>query len=115
MCHVLIIEDEMVAAYDIQGVLRLAGATSFAFADTEHGAVREARARPPAVIISDFMLSDGSGPQAVGAIRAELGAIPTIFVTALPDYVEAEDGVLVMEKPFDPRRLAEVFRAVAPA
>ena len=114
MCHVLIIEDEMIAAFDIQGTLRPAGATSFAFADTEREAMVQARDRRPDVIVSDFMLANGSGREAVRAIRAELGAIPVIFVTAVPDQLDGADAPVV-EKPFGQARLSALFREVAPA
>ena len=46
----LIIEDEMLAAFDIQGTLKPAGATLFAFADSEQEALDEARRRRPRLI-----------------------------------------------------------------
>lgn len=114
MCHVLIIEDEMLAAFDIQGTLKPVGATSFAFADNEREALDQARLRRPDVIISDFMLIEGSGPAAVRTIRAELGDIPVIFVTAIPEYLEEGDDVLVVEKPFSQQQLTGLFKSVAP-
>ena len=114
MCHVLIIEDEMLAAVDIQGTLKPVGASSFAFADNEREALDEARKRRPDVIISDFMLIEGSGPAAVRAIRTELGDIPVSYVTAIPEHLEEGDDVLVVEKPFDQRQLIGLFRSVAP-
>ena len=104
----------LLAAFDIQGTLKPAGATSFAFADSEREALDEARRRRPDVIISDFMLIEGSGPAAVRAIRAELGDIPVIFVTAIPEYLEEGDDVLVVEKPFSQPQLIGLFRSVAP-
>ena len=53
MCHVLIIEDEAIAALDIEGVLRRVGATSVAFADAERDALAQATSTPPAVIVSE--------------------------------------------------------------
>ena len=114
MCHVLIIEDEALAAIDIEGVLRRVGATSFAFADTEQAAVDQAIARTPAVIISDVMLASGSGPSAVETITYTLGAIPVIFITAVPDEVEHLTNVSVLDKPFWSEQLASAFVAVAP-
>ena len=114
MCHVLIIEDEAIAAADIESVLRRVGATSFAFADTERGAVNEARLNPPAVIISDVMLANGSGPGAVRTIAASLGHVPVIFVTAVPSEVDDIPHVLVLDKPFYAAQLAAAFVAVAP-
>ena len=65
MCHVLVIEDEPMIAMLIQDVLEEAGATSFAFAATEHDAVALAAAQAPAVIASDVHLLEGTGPAAV--------------------------------------------------
>jgi hypothetical protein len=56
ICHVLIIEDEPFFAMDLQSVLELVGASSFAFADTHKEAVAAALAQKPAVITSDVML-----------------------------------------------------------
>jgi CheY-like chemotaxis protein len=53
---VLIIEDEPFFAMDLQSVLELVGASSFAFADTHKEAVAAALAQKPAVITSDVML-----------------------------------------------------------
>jgi CheY-like chemotaxis protein len=115
MCHVLIIEDEAIAASDIEYVVRRAGGTSFAFADTERVAVEQAARRRPAVIVSDVMLADGYGPTAVQAIRTALGDIPVIFITAVPEEVEGVFNVSVIDKPFYPEQLAAAFIAVAPA
>lgn len=114
MCHVLIIEDEAIAAIDIQGVLRRVGATSFAFAETEQSAVEQATAKKPAVIISDVMLASGSGPSAVQTINEAMGAIPVIFITAVPEEVDRLTNVSVIDKPFFPEELAAAFVAVAP-
>lgn len=114
MCHVLVIEDDALAAEDIRGVLSHAGASSFSFADTEREALACARGQRPEVIVSDVMLSTGFGPVAVQAICAELGAIPTIFVTGTPDQCSGCDPDYVLEKPFSPHRLETLFRSVAP-
>ena len=114
MCHVLIIEDDAVAAYDIRDTLKGEGATSFSFASTEREAIACAREEHPAFITSDVMLGSGSGPSAVRAILAERGPMPVIFITATPQECSDWDGRHVLEKPFDAVHLAAMFRSLAP-
>ena len=114
MCHVLIIEDDAIAAFDIRGTLKAAGATSFEIAATEREAIDRAREIRPSVITSDVMLEKGSGPDAVIAIQAEFGPIPVIFITATPDQCERAAQHRILEKPFDPVQLAAAFREIAP-
>ncbi len=114
MCHVLIIEDDAIAALDIQGVLRGEGATSFSFAATEREAVQCARDQRPAVITSDVMLARGSGPSAVRTILAECGPTPVIFITATPDQCVDCATSPILEKPFSTERLGLEFRVAAP-
>ena len=115
MCHVLIIEDDALAAMEIRETVAHAGAASFDFADTEQEAIARARLSRPAVIISDVMLSTGFGPDAVRGIRAELGDIPAIFITGTPELCTGCDPQMIIEKPFSPRRLASMFEAVRPS
>jgi len=112
MCHVLIIEDDAIAAIDIRDTLRSAGATSFSFAATEREAMEAARSARPAVVTADVMLSAGSGTEAVRAIEAELGPLPVIFITATPHQCEGESAHPVIEKPFRTDELANLFRTV---
>ena len=114
MCHVLIIEDDAIAAPDIRDTLKGAGATSFSFAESEREALRVARQTRPDLITSDVMLASGSGPRAVMSIRAEMGPCPVIFITATPDQCEPCEGHFVMEKPFGSDRLKEIFCRMAP-
>ena len=114
MCHVLIIEDDALAAMDIRDTIAAAGATSFSFADTERSAVECARETRPEVIISDVMLSRGFGPQAVKAIHEEHGVIPAIFITATPEQCHGCDPERILEKPFSPRELHGLFQSLRP-
>ena len=109
MCHVLIIEDDAIAAIDIRDTLKSVGATSFSFAETEHEAVICAREARPALITSDVMLARGSGPRAVQIIHEELGLCPVIFITATPDQCDTCGIHHVLEKPFRTDHLKEVF------
>ena len=115
MCHVLVIEDDALAAEDIRSTLSRAGASSFSFADTEREALACARTTRPEVIVSDVMISTGFGPEAVKAIRHELGEIPAIFVTGTPEQCHGCDPAMILEKPFSPAQLQTLFRTLAPA
>ena len=114
MCHVLIIEDDAIAAHDIRDTLKSEGATSFAFAATEGEALACARKERPGLITSDVMLGAGSGPAAVRAILSEIGALPIIFITATPEQCAELGSHPVLEKPFSTNQLATVFRTLAP-
>lgn len=110
MCHVLIIEDEAFIAMDLQQMLEKEGATSFAFAETEDGAIAAAVARRPDVITSDVKLAEGTGPAAIKSIYAILGAIPVIFITGTPsDCTPCEPPGVVLSKPVDARAVREAF------
>lgn len=115
MCHVLIIEDEILVAMLIQDVLEEEGATSFAFAATQEEAVAAARARPPALITSDVKLLNGTGPHAVTEILAQLGPVPVLFITATPEDCEpCRPPALILEKPVNAAKLATAFHQLAP-
>lgn len=115
MCHVLVIEDEPYTADYIAAIVVDAGATSFDIADTPAAAVAMALARPPAVILSDVQIVDGTGPEAVAEIRKQLGPLPVIFITATPEACERYDfAVAILTKPIMPRHVADVFRRIAP-
>jgi CheY-like chemotaxis protein len=114
MCHVLIIEDDPLAALDIRHTLEAAGATSFSFAASEPEALEEARLKRPAVITSDVMLGDTSGVSAVRSIACEIGPVPIIFITGTPNQCEDCDAHVVIEKPFNSAQLVTAFRACAP-
>jgi len=116
MCHVLVIEDDDSIAMIVADMVELGGATSVVQAATERTAIAAARQMPPAVIISDVDLKQGGkGPLAVEAIRAELGPVPVIFLTATPhdcdpcDYAHA-----IITKPMNMRAFLETFAQVAP-
>lgn len=114
MCHVLIIEDNLIAALDIREVLREAGATSFAYAGSEDEAVAAAKVDPPDLITADVSLAGGSGPEAVRRIEARLGSRPVIFITGAPDRRLVRERHLVIGKPFATNRLSAAFRSIAP-
>ena len=110
MCHVLIIEDEPIIALMIEDVLAEEGATSFAFAATQHEAVAAAIEQPPALIISDVKLLEGTGPLAVAEIQARIGRVPVMFLTATPaECHPCEVAAVIIAKPFDRFVLKSAF------
>lgn len=115
MCHVLVIEDEPMIAMLLENALEEAGATSFAFASTEQEAVQQALQHAPAVIASDVHLLEGTGPNAVQQIQAELGEVPVIFITGTPqDCRPCSPPAIVLTKPVNLAQLMTVFRQCAP-
>ena len=115
MCHVLVIEDEWLIGEHIEQIARDNGASSVDRAETEREAVDAALAHPPAVILSDVRLAEGTGPAAVWAIRERLGPCPVIFITGTPEACQPCDYAhAILDKPLQPFRISEAFKAVAP-
>lgn len=70
MCSVLIVEDDLVIALDMEMTLQEAGHVVVGTAMTAAQAVEMAKAHRPDLMIVDIRLRDGSrGPDAVGAVR----------------------------------------------
>ena len=103
--HVLIIEDEALAALDLEAQLADLGFTSFDVAVCERDALAFARERRPDLITADYRIVGGTGLAAFTAIVAELGKIPVVYVTGNPAQV-AGLGAPVVEKPIFPAVLA---------
>lgn len=115
MSHVLIIEDEPFTAFAIELALQDAGATSFDVVDTQEDAIAAALARKPDVITSDVKLREGTGPEAVSMIHREVGDVPVIFLTGMPeDCDRCDETGAVLPKPFDPNALADAYGKVRP-
>jgi CheY-like chemotaxis protein len=114
-CHVLIIEDEPIAAMDIEAILEKQGATSFAFAETEQEAIVEASRERPDIITADVNLRVGSGPHAVQTILDSLGPLPVIFITGSPASCSPFDPpARILQKPVQEAALAKAFHDLAP-
>ena len=110
MCHVLIIEDEVLVAMLIEDTLADAGATSFDIAATENEAVNAAMLRPPAFITVDMSLKLGHGDRALNRIRAELGQVPAVVMTGDLEPTRPDgDPCRVLRKPFRVDELAQAF------
>jgi signal transduction histidine kinase/ActR/RegA family two-component response regulator len=69
----------------------------------------------PDLVVADYRLAQGTGVQAIEAIRARHGAVPALIVSGEPDAVERAPGVPVLQKPVTPERLLEALRTLRPA
>jgi CheY-like chemotaxis protein len=115
VCHVLIIEDEMLIALDIEDILTRQGATSFDVVDTEAAAVLAASLHRPDLITADVVLNAGFGSKAVEAITERYGQIPTIFITATPEACDPGRAARVLRKPVNETAVCKAYQALRPA
>lgn len=114
MRHVLIIEDEYFIAEFMAWMAEINGAETTSIVASEGSAITSATNRMPDLILSDVNLaSGGRGPRAVERIRAELGEVPVIFVTASPEDCSMCDyASAILDKPVQPERLAAAMAAI---
>lgn len=97
-------------ALDLEYLLESEGASSFSFAVSEAEAISAARARRPDIITSDVTLIEGTGPAAVGMIRAALGDIPVVYITATPTSCRTNQTTRALGKPLDRFAIASTFQ-----
>ena len=105
---VLIIEDEVFIALDLQQIVRNLGFSVAGIAKNRAEALRIAGLSKPKLILADYRLRDDTGVEVVKAIREQMNT-NVIYVTSHPDEVAATGGCaddLVIAKPFNPRALA---------
>ncbi len=115
MCHVLIIEDEILIALDLQDLLETHGADTFAFASSEAEAIRAARERKPDFITSDVALTKGTGPRAVEVILQEIGPVPVLFITGTPEACSpCPPPARILGKPLSYPAIVSAFQEMAP-
>jgi len=97
--HALIIEDEILIAYEVQEVLERLGFDSFDLAASPREALAYATSHRPSLITADVRIEGGTGLDAVRAITAAMGDIPVVYVTANADMLRREQVEAVVEKP----------------
>lgn len=114
MCHALIIEDDPFIAMHIEDVLRDGGVDTVMIAMTEGDAIDAARAERPDFITSDVRLLEGTGPDAVLAIRSMYDTVPVTFITAWPEACHEVARTEVLQKPVRATALLESFKRAVP-
>jgi CheY-like chemotaxis protein len=105
--HALIIEDEILIAYEIQDVLERLGFESFDLAASPAEAVACATAQRPSLITADMRIVGGTGLEAVRAIFRAIGEVPVVYVTANADMLRGEAVGAIVEKPIANPALAQ--------
>ena len=115
---ILIVEDDEDCRMVLQDLLELNGFTVQTCPDAHH-AVAAVRARPPALMLIDYLMPDANGAWVVRTLRDGGGApakVPVVLTTGSNDgRQEAEQlGVRSLEKPFDVNRLLELVRTLVP-
>ena len=101
--RVMIIEDEMIIALDLENLVTDLGHTVIGIATTRDEAVLMARKEKPELVLADIQLADGSsGIDAVHEIL-DNASIPIIFITAFPECLltgERPEPTYLVQKPF---------------
>ena len=116
--RILIVEDELLIALDVEMALVDAGYVVIGTATTEAEAVALAREGAPDLIVVDLRLADGScGRQAVETIRRDQDVM-VIFASgnldpAMRDRLQALDPIAMLSKPYAPDQLVRVIDAAA--
>lgn len=102
--RVLIIEDEVIIAMDLRGIVTGMGHEVTGVARTRDQAARLGRSDPPDLILADIQLADrSSGIDAVNDLFAELGERPALFITAFPERLltgERPEPAFLITKPY---------------
>jgi DNA-binding response OmpR family regulator len=107
---VLIVEDEMLIALDLEDMVESNGLQVAAIANTM---ARALAAAPYAdIALVDVNLSDGATGPAIGRMLAEQYGIAVIFMTANPEVVAGGiKGTLgVLRKPVQPRVVTQTLK-----
>jgi CheY-like chemotaxis protein len=100
---VLLVEDEMLIALDLERMLRELGHNVVGIARTHTEAVAAAKEHRPGLVLVDIRLADGSsGIDAANEIQA-MGRVPMVFVTAYPELLltgQRPEPTFLLAKPF---------------
>ncbi len=100
---VLIIEDELLIAMELESIVRSLGHDVAGIAATHRDALIAVADRQPGLILADIQLADGSsGIEAVQDIMNS-SPVPVIFITAFPERLLTGDRVepaFLISKPF---------------
>ncbi|GGB72284.1 PhyR family response regulator anti-anti-sigma factor [Henriciella pelagia] len=109
---VFIIEDEALVAAHIAQIAKQMGHHIIGQAVTRETAVEACLANPPALLLADVQLADGSsGAEAAREITDQLD-IPVIFITAYPQRLlkgERGEPAFLIPKPFRPDMVKAVI------
>lgn len=72
-------------------------------------------AGPPDLMLADYRLAEGTGVDAVAAVRAAHGRLPAWIISGEPDIFDRALPLPVLQKPITPERLLAALRTAFPA
>ncbi|RJL21342.1 response regulator [Paracoccus siganidrum] len=102
---IMVIEDEMIIAMDLKGIVQAMGHEVTGVARTHSQAIELAGKARPDLILADIQLADGSsGIDAVNELLRELGDVPVIFITAFPERLltgDRPEPAFLISKPYN--------------
>jgi CheY-like chemotaxis protein/DNA-directed RNA polymerase specialized sigma24 family protein len=108
---VLIIEDEMVIALDLEQLVENLGHRTIGIARTRAEAIELSRVRRPGLILADIQLADGSsGLEAVNDLLNSF-EVPVIFISAHPERFltgERPEPAFLISKPYQQSTVSAV-------
>ena len=112
---VMIIEDELLIAAELESILHKLGHSVSSIVRTAKQAVKAAQRHPPKLILSDLQLADGSS--GIDAVRDILQTTPaaTVFVTAYPERLltgRLSEPTYMITKPFRAEQIKAVVSQV---
>ncbi len=106
---ILIIEDEVLIAMDLENLVEGLGHNVVGIARTRGEAAELAKKTRPGLILADIQLADGSsGLDAVNDLL-DLFEVPVIFVTAYPERFltgERPEPAFLVSKPYQPSTIS---------
>jgi DNA-directed RNA polymerase specialized sigma24 family protein len=109
---VLIIEDEPLIAFDLEGLVESLGHKVLGIARTHGEAVSLVKTKRPGLILADIQLADGSsGLDAVNELLRTF-EVPVIFITAYPERFltgERPEPAFLIAKPFQPATVSAII------
>jgi DNA-directed RNA polymerase specialized sigma24 family protein len=109
---VLVIEDEMLIAMDLETLVKRLGHQIVGTARTHAEAIALAKSKRPGLILADIHLADGSsGLEAVNELLNTF-EVPVIFITAYPERFltgERPEPAFLIAKPFQPSMVSAVI------
>jgi len=108
---VMIIEDEPLIAFDLEGLVESLGHKVLGIARTHSEAISLAKAKRPGLILADIQLADGSS--GLDAVNELLKAfeVPVVFITAYPERFltgERPEPAFLIAKPFQPATVSAI-------
>jgi CheY-like chemotaxis protein len=109
---VLIIEDEMLIAIELENLVENLGHRSVGVGRTHAEAIALAKVKRPGLILADIQLADGSSGQDAVNELLDSFEVPVIFVTAYPERFltgERPEPAFLVAKPFQSSTVSAVI------